>query len=412
MWFKRLFCPVCLVWLVAACSADAPGPAPKVAGLRLNAVLGTDGDHPFAEARAPRKFVFPQDHGSHPDFRTEWWYLTAVLRDALGRDYGVQFTVFRQALAAPRDSRSGPWHLGQVYLGHLAVTDVASGRHLAAERVARGHPQLAQVSGETGLDLYLDGWQLRSHPTAGRPAAAAPALTFDLTAQHAGDARAPAFGVRLQVQQRAAIVLQGRQGLSMKSAATGSYYYSMPRLAVSGVLTLPQGEVEVQGSGWLDREWSTALLPPEVKGWDWMALNFDDGRGLMAFQLRRRDGRRNAHDHGILLAADAAAQGVVTRQDEGVRLLQAADFTLLPQRHWRDGQGVLWPVEWSLTLDGRRYVVAAMLDDQVMNTAILYWEGLVTVRDETDTPLGRGYMEMTGYGPEPQPVEQPHNINY
>ena len=381
-----------ILLLVAACGDERPGSSPAaMSGLRVEALLGEVSDEGFLRAQRPRQFVFPQDHGAHPGYRSEWWYVTATMADERGREYGVQFTLFRQALT-PQPAGDGPWHTGVVYLGHLAVTDVAAQRHVEAQRFARGHPQLAGVRTASGWSLYIDDWTLQQpeqQHTEG-------ALTFRLQARERGHAD-PEFGVDLQMTQTQAIVLQGQRGLSRKSADGGSYYYSMPGLQVQGTLHLADRSVKVSGQGWLDREWSTSVLPAGVAGWDWFALQLSDGRRIMAFRLRRRDGGRDEFDHGMVVGAQAPLTGIVGAGDPGVRLLTPTDFELRPLRYWRDERGVEWPVSWSLIIGEEIFSIAALVDDQVMETAILYWEGIVGVRDQAGADIGRGYMELTGY---------------
>jgi predicted secreted hydrolase len=352
--------------------------------------LGGVADEGFLRAQQPRQFVFPADHGAHPGYRSEWWYVTAALADGQGREYGVQFTLFRQALT-PAPVAEGPWHAGVVYLGHLAVTDVAAQYHTEAQRFARGHPQLAGVRGGGDWALYIDDWTLQQQHEQQQPA-----LTFRIKAQDRGRS-GHEFGVDLRLTGTGAIVLQGQRGLSRKSADGGSYYYSVPGLQVQGTLHLADHPVTVSGLGWMDREWSTSVLPEGVAGWDWFALQLRDGRSIMAFRLRRRDGSRDKFDHGIVVGAQAPREGVIGAGDPGVRVLSPTDFELRPLRYWRDERGIEWPVGWSLAIGEETFSITALVDDQVMETAILYWEGIVGVADQVGVDIGRGYMELTGY---------------
>lgn len=347
--------------------------AQEASQLRLGAVLGdADGDG-YARADAPWVFEFPRDHGPHPEFRSEWWYLTANLRAANGDEYGVQFTLFRQALR-PEPVIGGPWDASQVYLGHVAVTDVAAGVHQQAERLARGHPRLAGARAEP-FRAWIDGWSL---------GASGPDLA-GLTLR----AATADFTVNLRLAALKPIVLQGDEGLSAKGPGQASYYYSLPRLAAEGEITLGAGAVPVSGAAWLDREWSTSVLSEAQVGWDWFALQLASGEDLMAFQLRRRDGTRDPYDQGLWVDAAGASSH-----------LSAGDFALEPLRYWRDEQGTAWPVAWALTLTGpggpRLLRVEAALDDQRMDTLLTYWEGLVKVF-ENGSRVGTGYMELTGY---------------
>lgn len=382
--------------LLTGCSGPQDVPTEEtVAGLRVNTVLGEVADTGYLRATSPRQFEFPADHGAHPGYRTEWWYLTATMADAQGHEYGLQFTLFRQALT-PAPFGPGPWQTGEAYLGHLAVTDVTAQRHFEAERLVRGHPQLAGVGVSEGLSVHIDDWTLEQKTAAD--------WTVGLRARHPGDAHTAAFGVDVEVIQQQAIVLQGQRGLSLKSADGGSYYYSMPRLALQGSLQFSDREVPVSGLAWLDREWSTSVLPDAVAGWDWFALQLHDGRSVMAFRLRRHDGRRDAYDHGVMVSAAARRRGVIGAGDPGVRVLTRDDYELQPQAFWRDERGIDWPVGWTLRIfgDGAQSAaetlhIRALVNNQVMDTAILYWEGIIGVADDQGNDLGRGYMELTGY---------------
>ncbi len=371
MWSRMLYA-IGLGALLLLSGCDQP-PNPPRASLGLDAVLGDGEPHGFARADAPRVFNFPADYGAHPDFRSEWWYLTFTLEDDENRPVGVQLTLFRQALAADDGSMREPpgnrWQTPQVYLAHFAVTDTVSGTHRASERFARGHPRLAGVTADP-FHLWLEDWQVLAVDRS----------TWQLTVD-AGE-----VGAALELSLRGAPVLQGEAGLSRKGERQASYYYSLPDIAVSGQVRVDGVERHVQGGGWLDREWSTSVLSAGQLGWDWFALSLDDGRRVMLFRLRRGDGARDPHDQGMV-----SAPGVRDR------LLMAPDFELRPVRVWQDEKGVGWPVGWSVRLGSETWSVEAVMDDQRMQTSIRYWEGLVTVRDDAGARIGRGYLELTGY---------------
>ncbi len=370
--------------LSTGCSEEAPVRENPVSGLRIDTVLGTEGDAGFAKATGPVAFVFPSDHGPHPDYRSEWWYLTAALKDEAGNDYGLHYTLFRQALA-PAPTGDGPWQTAQAYLAHLAVTDVAQGIHLETERFARGHPDLAGVTVGDGFSAVIEDWTLQGD--------ASDKLELNLQASEV-----ETFSVDLNISQVLPAVLQGERGYSEKGPGSASYYYSMPHLLIDGVLQLNDRSVSVSGLGWLDREWSTSVLGKHLVGWDWFALQLDDGRSLMAFQLRRQDGERDSYDHGLLVDHNALPPvAVADHETPGVTLLKAGSFKLKPTRFYEDVHGISWPVSWRLSLGDEEMTVEAMLDDQRMDLSIVYWEGLVEVRDSQGESIGRGYMELTGY---------------
>lgn len=337
-------------------------------GLRVGSVLGaSQQDAAFAKATRPRSFQFPRDHGAHPEYRSEWWYLTAGVRTEAGREFGVQFTIFRQALYVS-DAPDDPWRNGQMYLAHVALTDVADDAHYEAERFARGHPQLAGVSDDP-LGIAVEGWELKLGDE-----------------RWTLEASTDAFTINLQLHPQKPVVYQGDRGLSAKGPGQASYYYSVPRLAARGQLEVGGERYSVSGLGWLDREWSTSVLGGEQVGWDWFALMMADGRDVMVFRLRRRDQSRDPYDHGVMVAADGTA-----------RQLAMADFRLQPLEFWRDERGVRWPIRWRLTVDDCEWIVSAAIEDQRMDTVLTYWEGLVHVSDTEGRRVGQGYMELTGY---------------
>ena len=365
-----------MLWVAVSASAIGCGGGPadgeSDVGERLQVgrmLSGGDDAEAFAEALQPRQFRFPEDHGAHPAFRSEWWYLTFALETVGGHEIGVQFTLFRRALF-PGGDPADPWRNGQAYLAHFALTDVQAGIHRHAERLARGHPELAGVEvGDGRATAWLEGWRLVMAEERWTLGAAADRIAVDL-------AMRPEKG----------IVPQGDGGLSAKGPDEASHYYSAPRLRTQGHVEIDGQRHSVSGWGWLDREWSTSALSPEQVGWDWFALMLDSGEDVMAFRLRRRDGARDPYDHGAWIDPSGT-----------VRFLSASDFRLTPIGHWQDNEGRRWPTRWRLAVGERRFEVAAALSDQRMDTLLTYWEGLVRVTDAQGRNAGRGYMELTGY---------------
>ena len=348
----------------------------------LRSILGSaDGTAAgFARAEGIREFVFPADHGPHPAYRSEWWYLTAVVSSAgtatqpAPREFGVQFTLFRQGLEARSTDtpmpNKGPeaWRTGQGYMAHVALSDITARRHLAAERFSRGHPELAGARAEA-FRVHLDDWQLASTGDGFSPLRLT-VMTDDFSADLSLTATRPA-------------ILQGESGLSRKGPDNASYYYSVPRIEARGEIIVGGSSHEVRGLAWMDREWSTSVLGEAYQGWDWFALHLDDGRDLVLYQLRRLDRQTDDYNAGII------ADGKVSRT------LTSGDFSLTPIEHWRG-----WPVAWNLSIPGdepQQYVVRAAFEDQVMDTSVRYWEGVAHVEDDNGQRLGAGYMELTGY---------------
>lgn len=322
--------------------------------------LGTDAEG-FAFPAPGPEFRFPEDHGPHPDFRIEWWYLTANLTGPDGTPYGLQWTLFRSALAP--ETGEG-WSAPQLWMGHAAVTTPDA--HYVTERLARGGIGQAGVIAQP-FDAWIDGWQLSGD-------------TWDNLRMTASG---PDFSYAMTLTANGPLVLHGDRGYSVKSASgQASYYYSQPFYSISGTLNLEQGSVEVTGSGWLDREWSSQPLADNQDGWDWFSLSFDDGDKLMAYALRQTDGT----DYTSATWIDA--NGTVTPYPDG-------SFTARPLER-ADVAGHEVPVIWQVLLPDRGVdvTVSAINPNAWMAVSIPYWEGPVTVTGSHD---GRGYLEMTGY---------------
>ena len=317
-----------------------------------------------------RALDFPADHGAHPDFRIEWWYLTAVLTGADGADYGAQWTLFRSALRpeAPQRQAQG-WDSPQIWMGHAAVTTATS--HLSAERLARGGTGQAGVTADP-FAAWIDDWTMTSEAQPGADGLSA--LTVS-----ASDA---AFGYTLRLIAEGPLVAQGEAGYSVKSAqGQASHYYSQPFYRVEGTLRLPQGEVAVTGQAWLDREWSSQPLGADQTGWDWFSLIFDDGARLMGFRLR--DGGA-----GFTSATWIAPDGTPTTLPPGALRVTPLATTRVAGREV--------PVDWRLELPERGVDLRlAPLNPRAwMEVSVPYWEGPIRF---SGSHSGRGYLEMTGY---------------
>jgi predicted secreted hydrolase len=314
--------------------------------------------------------TFPKDHGAHPDFRIEWWYLTANLDGPDGTPYGLQWTLFRTAIA-PGDAEG--WESPQLWMGHAAVT--TGTEHFVAERLARGGTGQAGVelsSRDAPFRAWIDDWQMLSLAPAGTDPLSALRLT----------ARGAEFGYDMRLQAEGPLVLQGDAGYSVKSeSGQASHYYSQPSYRLTGRLDLPGGPVAVTGQAWLDREWSSQPLAPDQTGWDWFSLSFEDGNKLMGFVLR--DGGA-----GFTSGTWIAADGTPTPLEPGALQAEPREVASVAGREV--------PVAWRLTLRERGLdVTLQALNPQAwMTTSVPYWEGPVSI---TGSHAGRGYLEMTGY---------------
>lgn len=358
---------------------DGRGERSGRGGLGLQEVMS--GSEGFARALGPMTFRFPRDHASHDDYRSEWWYITANLHDDRGGRWGIQFTVFRQAIVPPAAMDVSPlrsrWRTGQLFLAHFALTDVSARRHQAFERAARGALGLAGAEAEP-FRVWVDGWTLESEGDTFMP-------------QRLDVRTGSGLHLVLGLNAVKPMVLQGNGGFSAKSDEPGnaSYYYAFTRLEAAGTLERDGESLILSGTAWMDREWSTSVLGPEHAGWDWFALQFSDGTELMVYRLRRRDGARDAYDAGTWVYRDGSSEH-----------LETSDFELTPLDFWTDEHGAQWPVRWRLVFPRRGLTleIEPVLSDQLMRTTLRYWEGAVNV---TGSMNGVGYMELTGYGDEP-----------
>jgi predicted secreted hydrolase len=333
---------------------------PALAAAQGYAGLGGDAEG-FALPDRTTGFDFPRDHGPHADFRIEWWYVTANLTGPDGRDYGVQWTLFRSALA-PREETG--WSSPQIWMGHAALT--TADQHFVAERWARGGIGQAGVEAEP-FHAWIDDWEMRG-PMLG-----------EVTMSAAGGE----FSYELDLKADRPFVPQGEAGYSVKSAAgQASRYYSQPFYEARGTLTLPSGTVPVTGTAWLDREWSSRPLTESQTGWDWFSLSFETGERFMGYRLRDREAPPYA------VATWIAPDGTPEPYPDGA-------FTAEPLET-REVAGRPVPVRWRVRLPDRRLdvEVEALNPDAWMTTSFPYWEGPIRV---TGSHEGRGYLEMTGY---------------
>ena len=336
----------------------------------------------WRQAEAGYTWQFPRDHGSHPDYRIEWWYYTGNVSSDDGRRFGYQVTFFRIGVD-PAPENPSRWAVRDLFMAHLALTDIGAGRQLMAERLDRGGVGWTGARAGT-LEVWNGDWRV------------------DLDgATHRLRALDRAFGVDLRLGPGKGTTVHGEDGLSRKGAEAGnaSYYYSMTRMPTSGHLMVDGETIAVIGASWMDHEFGTTFLEASQVGWDWFSLQLDDGSDLMVFQLRRADGEPNPHSAGTWV--DAA--GVATP-------LGAGEFTLVPGRRWSSpSTGGVYPVDWRIELPGREahLEISAVVDAQELDTAastgVAYWEGAVTVSGQVGDRAvsGRGYLEMTGYAGPP-----------
>lgn len=356
----------------ALTGSGAPAEPPS----RLAKLLGSEADAGFARALKPRPFTFPADHGPHPEFRNEWWYLTGNLDGESGRRFGFELTFFRFALAPAVPASDSAWRTHLVYIAHLALTDAGGNHFYVAQRYARGALGLAGAQAEP-FHVWLEDWGLSAEP-AGQ--------AWRLRA-HDDD-----FGIDVVLTPLRPPVLNGIDGLSQKSAEPGnaSYYYSITRLRTEGSVQTGEREHRVSGLSWLDREWSSSALAAGQEGWDWFALQLSDGSDLMFYSLRNKDGTRDAASAGTWVDANGA-DAHLGNQDVEITVFDS----------WPSPDGGVYPARWRLRVPrfGLDVTVTPLIADQELSTTVRYWEGAVDVTGERqgEPVTGRGYVELTGY---------------
>ncbi len=329
--------------------------------------LGADGGG-FASVVPGKRFAFPEDHGPHPDYRVEWWYVTANLADRTGAACGLQWTLFRQAMR-PGVQDEG-WANQQIWMGHAAITRADT--HRFSETFARGGVGQAGVEAKP-FQAWIDSWQMRGLDRMDAKTIAPLELS----------ASATDFAYTLRCDADRPLVLQGNAGYSRKSErGQASYYYSQPFFKAAGSITIEDRPIEVTGQAWMDREWSSQPLASDQTGWDWFALHLNSGEKLMLYRLRQKDGHDNLFGNWI-------------EPDGGSVEIASADNSLTPTT-LTGIEGRKVPTEWRIVIPthGLRIETVPLNRKSWMGTSFPYWEGPISF---SGSHSGVGYLEMTGY---------------
>jgi predicted secreted hydrolase len=327
----------------------------------------------YAPVTSGRALAFPADFGSHPQFRTEWWYVTGWLSTERGESLGFQITFFR---TKPDIDENNPSVFAprQLLIAHCAISDPKRGRMWQDQRIRRAGLGLAEAAtGDT--DVWIDRWALKHNASAYTAKIDAENFSFDLT-----------------LSETQAVLLNGDSGISRKGPApeAASYYYSLPHMRVAGAISRQGNTDRVTGEAWFDHEWSSEYLDAQAIGWDWVGVNLDDGAALMAFRIRGLQGESRW------------AGGTLRGSDGQVQILQPADVGFRAGRRWVSPRtGIAYPVQWSVRAGTREFSLEPLLDDQEndtrLSTGAIYWEGAVRAYEQHRL-AGRGYLELTGYG--------------
>jgi predicted secreted hydrolase len=352
---------------------------PFIFGANVISLAQTRDD--WARVTAPRKWSFPRDFGAHPEYRTEWWYFTGNLRDDGGKQYGYQLTFFRQGLRNQLPPSPNAWDIRDIYLAHFAVTDVSKNKFMAADRLSRAGPGLAGASpGE--MNVWLLNWAVRMK---------GPVIHLQ--------ARDADKELRLELTPRKPPVIHGQNGISRKGPAQGqaSYYVSLTNLQTSGSLKFHDSgpPIEVRGVSWFDQEFGSNQLAPDQRGWDWFSLHLSDGRDLMIYFLRLKEGSVEPASSGTLVSADGSA-----------RHLNLSDLKITVLGRWKSPRSKgEYPGRWRIQVPsaGIDLTVTPLVADQELQTeasaGITYWEGAVAGegRSREVRITCEGYAELTGY---------------
>jgi predicted secreted hydrolase len=335
----------------------------------------------FLEAVGPRQFRFPEDHGTHPGFQTEWWYYTGNLVGADKRAFGFQLTFFRVQLKPGSIAPGSPWRSNQLYFAHFTVSDLENGKFLVAEKAGRGSMGIGGVSFDAAeVRVFLHNWETVIQGTV-----------------HHLRAEGDAFGVDLELVSEKPPVLHGEKGVSRKGAGgkQASYYYSLTRMMCRGALRLGGARLEVSGFGWMDHEFSSNVLSKDQAGWDWMGLQLAGNEELMIYVLRRQDG-----------SIDPASSGTLVKSDGTSVHLPNQAFVVKPTDFWESRRsGATYPSGWQVEVlpYGMTLSVTPRLKNQELitdqSTQVTYWEGSVQVDGTAagQEVTGSGYVELTGY---------------
>ncbi|PDW04034.1 lipocalin-like domain-containing protein [Candidatus Viridilinea mediisalina] len=371
----RIALSLILLFSLVACTTNQ---APISAQFDAVELLGSTSEG-FARAYSPKPFSFPRDHGPHPAYQFEWWYYTGNLY-AGARHFGYQLTFFRSALSPNAPTRDSAWGTNQIYMAHLALSDSANERLYAYERFSRGAAGLAGATGEP-FRVFLEDWSAEGSGPAGMQ-------------MHLQAAEGP-VALDLNLVSEKPPVLHGEAGLSQKGPTPGnaSFYYSLSRMATSGSIMLEGERHNVSGTSWMDHEWGTSALEGDASGWDWFSIQLEDGRELMYAQVRTPTGL--SYSFGSLIATDGQSQALVPEHIE----LEVLNTWTSPR------SGATYPVGWRLNLRDHaiNLEIEPTFNAQELPLSIIYWEGAVRIRGtQGEQPLsGHGYVELTGYGPQP-----------
>ncbi len=343
----------------------------------------------FKRALPGRTFSFPQDHFSHPEFKTEWWYYSGHLRSLSqgSKSFGYQLTFFRTGLTRDTKNQKSKWSIQDLYFAHLAITDESKNKFQYLEKISRGSLGEAGASsyktGEKAFRVWIENWSVEGK---------GPAIQ-----QHSLKAGDKNFGIELMLTPEKNPIIHGQNGISQKAEGEGyaSHYYSIPRLKTEGRIFLENKEISVKGMSWMDHEFGSSQLREYQVGWDWFSLQLNKGMELMFYQIRHRDGKIDPYSSGTIIYADGTHQHLSNKE-----------FQIEVLDQWKSSKsGAVYPSKWKIRVPGHQ--IELILSPTVKNqelitresTRVTYWEGSIKVEGKYQgSPIkGLGYAELTGY---------------
>ena len=355
----------------------------KLLWILLAALCVSAGAQEYSQVLPGYHYEFPRDHFDHPAYQTEWWYYTGNLRAKDGHRFGFELTFFRQGTS--REQSASPWFIHDVYMAHLALSDVSGNRYYATERLNRGGPGLAGVNPASKI-IWNGNWRTQINEDAHKLRGIGENFSFDLS-----------------VAPEKPPVIHGQGGLSQKSEGTGhaSHYISFTRMNASGSIELNGTSYTVEGDTWMDHEFFTESMGGDEVGWDWLSVQLSDNTELMLYRLRHRDGSVDPYSSGTYVDS----QGKTTH-------LGLRDFSMTTSgATWNSTQtGATYPIAWSVTIPqlSLQIEITTSLKSQefVSRFGPSYWEGAIDItgRHGDKTMQGDGYLEMTGYSNSKSPL--------
>lgn len=360
------------------------------ASVSVAEAMGGGSSEGYLRATGPREFIFPEDHGPHPGFRTEWWYYTGNLFTEEGRQFGYQFTIFRSQMTPPDPIASDmayneDWNTNQLYLGHFAIADIENEDHVFEERYSRGSAGLAGSQADPHR-IWLEDWEISRIETSADDDRNFP-VNINAVMEDGSS-------LDLNITPAKPLVLQGEKGFDPKGPEEGnaSYYLAFTRMDTEGIITKDGQEYKVEGYSWMDHEWSTSALGEEQEGWDWFSIQLSNNYEIMYYQLRNSDGSVSQFTNG----------SIIDPQGNKVNF-KPGDVTLEVLDTWKSPHSKAeYPSQWNLNIPDKNIELSlsTVFSDQEMDVSVRYYEGVLSIKGTMDgeTIYGNGFIEMTGYG--------------